>query len=143
MRSFTDSSLDRSGAAVANRASIVGATAMTVEGEAAEAGGSTVEGATEPARSGRFSIDEANHVRQRGIVAQLAVLVARNVVDLANGREHFRLLDGVDAEVGFEIEIEVEHVGGIAGLLHHQRQDALLHGIARCCRLCGFHRCRS
>ena len=35
-------------------------------------------------------------MRQRRIVAQLAVLFARDVVDLADGREHFRLLDGVD-----------------------------------------------
>ena len=69
-------------------------------------------------------------MRQGGIVAQLAVLVARDVVDLADGREDFRLLDGVDAEIGFQIQIEIEHVLGIAGLLDHQGQDALLHRIA-------------
>ncbi len=76
---------------------------------------------------GPLLVHKADHVRQRGIVAQLAVLVARNVVDLANSGEHLRLLDGVDAEVGFEVEIEVEHVLRIAGLLDHQRQDAVLH----------------
>ena len=75
-------------------------------------------------------IHELDHVRQRRIVAQLAVLVARNVVDLADGREHLRLLDGVDAEVGFEIEVQIQHVFRIAGLLHHQLQDAFLHGLA-------------
>ena len=69
-------------------------------------------------------------MRQGRIVAQLAVLVARNVVDLADGREHLRLLDGVDAEVGFEVEVQIQHVFRIAGLLDHQGQDAFLHGIA-------------
>ena len=69
-------------------------------------------------------------MRQRRVIAQLAVLVARNVVDLADGGEHFRLLDGVHAEVGFQIKIDIQHVFGIAGLLHHQVEDAFLHRIA-------------
>ena len=74
--------------------------------------------------------DEADDVRQCGIVAQLPVLIARNVVDLADGREHFGLFDGVDAEVSFEIEIQIQHVFRIAGLLYHQRENAFLDGIA-------------
>ena len=35
------------------------------------------------------------------------------------------LLDGVDAEVGLEVEVEVEHVGRVAGLLGDERQHAL------------------
>ena len=70
--------------------------------------------------------NEPDDVRQRRIVAQLAVLIARNVVDLADGREHFGLLDRVDAEVGLEIEIQIQHVFRIAGLLYHQRENAFL-----------------
>ena len=80
---------------------------------------------------GPLLVHEANDVRQRRIVAQLAVLVARDVVDLADGGEHLRLLDGVDAEIGFQIEVEVQHVFRIAGLLDHQRENALLHGLVR------------
>ena len=57
-------------------------------------------------------VHEPDDVRQGREVAQLQVLVARDVVGLADGREHLRLLDGVDAEVGFQVEIEVEHVLG-------------------------------
>ena len=54
---------------------------------------------------------------ERGIVAELAIFVARNVVDLADRGKHLRLLDSVDAEIGFEVQIEIEHVGRVAGLL--------------------------
>ena len=79
-------------------------------------------------------VHEPDDMRQRRIVAQLAVLVARDVVDLADGGEHLRLLDGVDAEVGFEIEVEIQHVLRIAGLLDHKRQNAFLHRIASAVR---------
>ena len=36
-------------------------------------------------------------MRQGWIIAQLAVLVARDVVDLADGREHLRLFDRIEA----------------------------------------------
>ena len=39
---------------------------------------------------------------QRGIIAQLDVLVARDVVGRADGREQLGLLDGVNAEIGFQ-----------------------------------------
>ena len=89
----------------------------------------TADGTAGASQVGPFLIDEPDHMRQCGIVSQLAVLVARNVVDLADGREHLRLLDGIDAEIGFEIEIQVQHVFRIAGLLHDQRKNAFLHGI--------------
>ena len=72
---------------------------------------------------------------QCGIVAQFAILIARNVIDLADGSEHFRLFDSVDAEVGFEIEIQVQHVFRVAGLLHHQRENAFLDRVG-CGRWC-------
>ena len=79
---------------------------------------------TEAHRPGRaLLVHEPDHVRQGGEVAQLAVLIARNVVDLADRREHFRLFDGVDTEVGFEIQFQVQHVFGIASLLRHNRQN--------------------
>ena len=64
---------------------------------------------------------------QRRIVAQLAVLIARDAVDLADGCEHLRLFDGIDSEVGFEVQIQVQHVFRIAGLLRHQGKNAFLH----------------
>ena len=35
------------------------------------------------------------------------------------------LLDRVDAEIGLEVEIEVQHVGRVAGLLRHDGEDAI------------------
>ena len=68
------------------------------------------------ARSGLFGhtrlpvASELNHVSQGGEVAQLEILVARNVVRRSHGREHLCLFDGVDAEVCFEVEIQIQHV---------------------------------
>ena len=39
---------------------------------------------------------------------------------LAHRGEQFGLLDGVDAEVGFQVEVEVEDLGWVAGLFAHQ-----------------------
>ena len=68
-------------------------------------------------------VDEADDVAQGGVVAQLEVVVAVDAVALADGGEHLGLFDGVDAEVGFEVEVGVEHVGRVAGLLGDDRQD--------------------
>ena len=66
--------------------------------------------------------NEANHVFESWIVAQLQLVLARDVERLANACEHLGLLHRVDTEIGLEIEIEVEHVSRIAGLLAHERE---------------------
>ena len=69
----------------------------------------------------------AGDMAQRREVAQLQVRVAFELVVPAHGGEHLGLLDGVDAEVGFQVEIGVEQVGRVAGHLRddrgHLRQD--------------------
>ncbi len=69
-------------------------------------------------------------VGERRVVAEFEVVVAGDVVGLADAGEDFGLLDGVDAEVGFEVEFGVEQVGGVAGLLgddlQHARGDRVL-----------------
>jgi hypothetical protein len=70
---------------------------------------------------------ELYDVLEGGEVAQLEVFLARDVVGLANGGEGLGLLHGVDAEVRLEVEIEVEHVGRVAGLLGHDGEHLLRH----------------
>ena len=67
--------------------------------------------------------DEADDVGEGGVVAEFELVVAFDAVVLADGGEHFGLFDGVDAEVGFEVEVEGEHVGGVAGLVGDQGED--------------------
>jgi hypothetical protein len=57
-------------------------------------------------------------MRQCWVIAQLAVLVAGNVVDLPDGRKQLRLLHGIDPEIRFKVEIQIQHILRIAGLLH-------------------------
>ena len=71
-------------------------------------------------------------MRQGWIIAQFAIFVARDAVDLANRREQFRLLDRVDTKIGFQIEIQIQHVLRIASLFHHQGEQPFLHVINRC-----------
>ena len=73
---------------------------------------------------GAVVVDEADDVREGRVLAQLAAVVARDSPLLPHGREELGLLDGVDAEVGFEVELGVEHLGRVAGLLGHDGQDA-------------------
>ena len=71
--------------------------------------------------------DEADDVGEGGVVAELELVVAFDAEAFADEGEHLGLLDGVDAEVGFEVEVEVQHVGGVAGLVGHHRQHLGLH----------------
>ena len=69
--------------------------------------------------------DEPDDVVEGRVVAQLERLVELDPVGLADRGEHLGLLDGVDAEIGLEVEIHVEQLGRIAGLLgHHRRAPA-------------------
>ena len=63
--------------------------------------------------------DEGDDVGEGGVVAELELVVAFDAEAFADLGEDLGLLDGVDAEVGFEVEVEVEHVGGVAGLVGH------------------------
>src|SRR5271169_5061974 len=81
---------------------------------------------------------------ERGKVAQLDLVVACDAVSFADRSHHFGLLDGVDAEVSLKVEIEIEHVDGIARLLSDQGEDFFLDRIAsfiwlRRCRRRGQH----
>ena len=71
-------------------------------------------------------VNEADDVRQRRIVAEFPIFVARDVIGFTNRCEYFRLLHRVDAEVGFQIEVQVQHVLRIAGLLRDDLQDFFL-----------------
>ena len=68
-------------------------------------------------------VDEGDDVAERRVVAQLDGVVAFDPEAFADGGEHLGLLDRVDAEVGFEVEIDVEHVGRVAGRVGHQGDD--------------------
>ncbi|MEI2825285.1 MAG: hypothetical protein V9F04_02005 [Dermatophilaceae bacterium] len=73
--------------------------------------GDTAAGGAAAARRGAGGLgeaglgaDPAGDVAQGGEVAQLHGVVAFDLVVLADGGEDFGLFDGVDAEVGFEVQ---------------------------------------
>ena len=59
--------------------------------------------------------DEADDVGQGGEVAQFEVLVAGDIELLPHGGEDFGLLDRVDAQVGFHVQVQVQQVTGVPG----------------------------
>ena len=75
--------------------------------------------------------DPAGDVVQGGELAQLEGVVAFEVPVGADGGEDLGLLDGVDAEVGLEVEIGVEQVGGVAGHLGDDAGDDVEDRVAR------------
>ncbi len=78
---------------------------------------------------GPARVDELDRLGERREVLQLEVGVAFDAVARAHRREELGLLDGVDPEVGFEIEIERQQVARIAGLLGDQREHGRDHGV--------------
>ncbi len=62
-------------------------------------------------------IDKADDRTQRRVIAQLQVVAARDVESVADSLEGLGLLDGVNAQVGFHVQVEVEHLQRVAGLL--------------------------
>ena len=71
-------------------------------------------GVTQPTRA---VADESDDVVEGWVVAQFDVVVAGDVEGFPDAGEDFGLLDGVDAEVGLEVEFQVEHVRRVAGLV--------------------------
>ena len=85
-------------------------------------------------------------MRESGEVAEPHVLIALDAEALPHRREHLGLLDRVDAQVGFQVEIEVEQITRVAGKPLDNIQNGLLHRVSRrsgrlgrrCrCRYCG------
>ena len=72
---------------------------------------------------------EAHHRRQRRVVAQVDPFQHRNGEGLANGRKRLRLLDRVDPQVGFHIEVEVQHILRVARLFRHHDQHFFHHRV--------------
>ncbi|MCG3121495.1 MAG: hypothetical protein ALAOOOJD_04613 [bacterium] len=87
-------------------------------------------------------INKFNRVCQCWKIAQLQRIIAWNVIRGANRRKHFRLLDGVDAEISLQIQFEIEHLDGIAGLCGNELQHFFFHWIGCSCRnRFSFDRC--
>ena len=84
---------------------------------------------------GRAVADEADDVVEGRVVAQLERVVACDPVGLADLGEQLGLLDRVDAEVGLQVEVQVEQFGRVAGLLgdqrHHPRRQVLTRRLGR------------
>jgi hypothetical protein len=65
---------------------------------------------------------EADDRAEGRVVAQLQVVAAGDVERVADGLERLGLLDRVDAQVGFHVQVEVEHLQRVAGLLGDNAQ---------------------
>ena len=99
-------------------------------GAGADTAAAVGAGGAAPARSGRLSYTNRMTCAKVGKSRSLRFVIARNVVGLANAGEHLRLLDRVDAEIRFEIQIQIQHVRRIAGLFRQPRPETILHRIA-------------
>ncbi len=80
-------------------------------------------------RAASFIQHEFDAVADGRVIFQRYIVSAGNAVMLAYGGEKFGLLDGVYAEIGFHIEVYVEHILGIAGLGGHHIEYLDLHRV--------------
>ncbi len=85
---------------------------------------------------GAHGFDEADHFFQSVVIAQGQIVACRDVKFFLDGGEGFRLLDGIDAQIRFHVQIEVEHILRIARLFGNQGDDPPGDWVA-----CGFGRC--
>ena len=74
---------------------------------------------------------EGDDVVEGGEVAQLQGVLAGDAVDLAHGGEQLGLLDRVDTQVGLQVQVEIQHVLRVAGLLSDEGQHPLTHLVLR------------
>ena len=79
----------------------------------------------------RMLAGEADHVGQRGDVAQLEAVQAGDGEPLPDRREHLGLLDGVHAQVGLQVETEVEQVTRVPGQALHDIENGAGHLVQR------------
>ena len=63
---------------------------------------------------------------QGGIIAQLEVFSAWDIEGFAQGQEGLGLFDGIDAQVGFQIQVRLEHVHRVAGFFRDNLQDLVI-----------------
>ena len=75
--------------------------------------------------------DPLDDMTEGGHVSQLDLVIEGDVIGLSHGGEGLRLLYGVDAEVGLHVEVQLEHLDGVSGLLGHQLQNAVHHQLTR------------
>ncbi len=68
---------------------------------------------------------------ERRVVSQSQRVLPGDIECLPHQREHLGLFDRVDAQVSLEIQVQLQHVAGIARLLCHQSQHLLRHDTCR------------
>ena len=74
---------------------------------------------------------------QGWVITQLERVLAGNIECLPHQREHLSLLDRVDPQVRLEIQVGIQHVARVSGLVTDQFEHRL-HGVAATGR--GYHR---
>ena len=72
---------------------------------------------------------EPDHTLQRRVVAQAQALLLRNVEGIAHGLEGLGLLHRVDAQVRLQVQVQIQHVLRVAGLLGHDAQHLAGDGV--------------
>ena len=75
-------------------------------------------------------MNEADHAFQRRVVAQAQTFHLRDAERFTHRSKRLCLLDRVDAQIRFQVEIEVQHILWIAGLLCHDTEDGHGHRVA-------------
>ena len=63
-----------------------------------------------------------DHALQRWVVAQAQALLLRDVEGLAHGLKGLGLLHRVNAQVRLQVQVQIQHVLGIARLVGHNTQ---------------------
>ena len=76
-------------------------------------------------RAGRFQciFNEMNYFGERVVIRKMQIFAAGDAILCANGREQLSLLDSVDTEIGFQIELQVKYFDRVTGLFTDSREQ--------------------
>ena len=74
------------------------------------------------------ALNVANHVVQRRVISQNKVFIDGQAELISNVSHDFGLFDRVNTQFTFEILIQFNEIGRIAGVFHHDGHDRCGHG---------------
>ena len=78
-------------------------------------------------RFARVGKHKFNAVADRRIILELDTVLLGNTIVLTQGGKEFGLFDRINTQVGFHIQVNVQHIFGVARLFGHHADDFLRH----------------
>ena len=78
-----------------------------------------------PPNIGTLLFDPSYNMGQGWKIFKFKICLSRNLIGFSNSGKGLGLFNGIDAQIGLEIELHIEHIGRITRLLGDNLNDFL------------------